>query len=522
MIGGFNHLVKKELAKCLAMSLILMSTLSVPTYAAVDQKDQAPSKVKTKKAKAKKAKKSDAKESVKKTDAYAVAPTGATQTLEQALTAAYDYNSEIKAARAVVRAADETIAKNKAGYRPTLDLTGQAGTATTINSGTNKNLGGQPSSSDAKNLQGGIQAKQNLFQGWNTEASVAEAESTRQSAFLDLVALEQRVFTDTVTAYLTLLSLAAEIRLLKASVAVFQEQLNSSQVKFNVGEETRTSVAQAQAQLANYTAQLSSKEAQLEAQKAIFTRLTGLTPGALSKPHEFTTIPTVLTEAVDVAMSENPDIQSKKYLADAAEHTKTKASSGLWPTIELQAGSNYTKSDTKNRDVINPSISGQSITPRTRNNAVNNQASLNVKIPLYEGGAIRAERRQAYETSEQRRVDIETTRRKITEQLTQLWATFKAAKANLEFYRQQVAANEISLEGTRQEMAVGTKILLDVLNEQSKLIQAQQNLVNAEKDYYVSGYQLMATMGRLTVDHLNLPVQKYDADTHYQETVNRW
>jgi outer membrane protein len=574
MIGSFKYLSKKIIAKRLAMSFILMSMLAMPAHTAVDDQDEtpeglsntsapnatpaesagdettpqkaqdtvvakkkaAPKKAK-KKATAKKAKKKTAaqkpkaepkvEESVDKEPAYepvayASAPTGATQTLEQALTAAYDYNSEIKAARATVRAADEAIAKAKSGYRPTLDLTGQADTRTTVNSGTTKNLGQTPSSTAAKSINGGVQANQNIFQGWNTVASVDEAESNRQAALLDLVTLEQRVFTDTVTSYLTLLSLAAEVRLLKASVAVLKEQHNSSQVKFNVGEETRTSVAQAQSKLANYTAQLSSKESQLEAQKAIFTRLTGLTPGALSKPPEFTTIPTVLMEAIEIAMSENPDIQAKKYLADAADHAKTRVSSGLWPKLDLQAGSNYTRADTKNRDVINPSNGFPAALPHTLNNQVVSNVTLNARIPLYEAGAVRADRRQAYETSEQRRVEIETTRRRIAEQLAQLWSTFKSARANLGFYRQQVAANEISLEGTRQEMAVGTKILLDVLNEQSDLIQAQQNLVNAEKDYYISGYQLMAAMGRLTSTHLNLPVQKYDADAHYQETVDRW
>jgi len=512
MTTHFNQPSKKDLTRHLTISLFLISVLTLPLHSASESQKPTPPKkvvVKTK----------------KPMTEFATAKPGPgnQQTLEEVLTAAYEYNSDIKGSRASVRAADEEVAKAKSGYRPTLDASGSVGISNQVNSGTSKDQGASPSSSKTKSGQLGVQFTQNIFKGWDTDASVAEAESRRESALLDLMEAEQSVFMNAITSHLTLLTLAAEVRLLKASVAFNQEQLNAAQAKFNVGEETRTSVAQAQAQLVSYMAQLTSKEAELEAQKAKFTQITGLTPGALIKPKEFTTLPQGLKEATDIAITENLEVRSRRYLADAAEHAKTKASSGLWPKIDFKAGSSFQRSGSKNKEVINPANGVTSSTlPRTTNNQTNTNASLEISFPLYEGGAIRAGFRQAHEQSEQRRIEVETKRREVISKLAEQWAKFLSARANVEYYRQQVAAYEVSLEGTRQELAVGTKILLDVLDEQAKLTQAQQSLVNAEKDYYIAGFQLMSLIGRLTATHLNLPVQKYDADAHYQEAAYSW
>jgi outer membrane protein TolC len=147
---------------------------------------------------------------------------------------------------------------------------------------------------------------------------------------------------------------------------------------------------------------------------------------------------------------------------------------------------------------------------------------VNLSMPLYEGGAIRGKTRELREVAEQRRIAIETARRKVTQQLIEAWEAYSSAKANIQQYRTQVEANKVSLEGTRQEMLVGSKILLDVLNAQRELVSSQLNLVRAEQEYYQSAYNILALMGRLTVLNLKLKVKQYDPRVHYRDVRNSW
>lgn len=446
------------------------------------------------------------------------------QTLEQALVAAYIYNTDIQSKRQELRVAEEKIVEAKAGYRPNLSLEGNLSFMDQITSGNQKDLAlanpqsGLPgSNTENKQATGGIRARQNLFKGWETVSTVAQLESQREIARLSLIALEQKTFIDTVNAYLSVLSVSAEVRLYEANVKAMEETLKASQEKFKVGEETRTSVAQAEAQLAVFRAQLKSKQAELEGARATLKKLTGLTLGKLSKPKELADFPATLEEALAYAMLHNPSILAAKFTVEAAEHGIDVATSGLLPQVDLDASTTFSRTNTRGNGSSLSILRGRSLDNQTQHQAV-----IRASIPLYEGGAVRARVRSAHETSEKSRIDLETTRRQVTQDLTLTWYTYEAARANLDFFRLQVSAQSISLEGTQQEMAVGTKILLDVLDERRKLVQAEQNLVGAEREYYASRAQIKALEGDFSPQRLGLPLKEYDIDAHYSEVKIRW
>jgi outer membrane protein TolC len=138
-----------------------------------------------------------------------------------------------------------------------------------------------------------------------------------------------------------------------------------------------------------------------------------------------------------------------------------------------------------------------------------------MSVPLYPGGATYSRIRQAKQTVMQRRKEIEAARRNASQQATQAWDLLTAARARVKSFEAQIRANEIALEGVRQEATVGARTVLDILNAEQELFGSQVNHVTAQHDTFVAGMQLRSAIGQLTAKSLNLPVQYYDVEAHY-------
>ncbi|MGV8948536.1 MAG: TolC family outer membrane protein [Candidatus Paracaedibacter sp.] len=441
--------------------------------------------------------------------------------IEAALEAAYRNNTELKELQAQLRSRDEGVPQALAGWRPTVYANASVGGEKDILSGDLKtdadNNAGTPrlSGKGISTASADITLAQNLFNGGKTVAETCKAENAVLTARAQLADKEREILFNAVKAYFEVIARTSELNFKKSNELAFKKTLEATQDKFNVGEETRTSIAQAQADLANATAQRELTEAQLLAAEATFEQVTGARPGKLKKPNEAFKLPGGLKEAIEIAKKNNPAILSALYQEKVDRHAIKSNDAGLLPQIDLQAsvkrqsvntGYNYVAS---NYAKTNDLTTAQTV-------------SLNLKVPIYEGGVIRGKSRELREIAEQRRIMIETARRKVIQQLVSAWETFLASKANLKNYEIQVKANEVALEGTRQEMLVGSKILLDVLNAQRLLVQSQLNLVQAEQQYHQAAYDILANMGRLNVTDMKLKVKRYNEQVHYQDVRNSW
>lgn len=440
------------------------------------------------------------------------------KTLESAITNAYKNNTEIQEQRAKLRAADEGIPRALAGYKPTLKA--DAGLKWTRDLEAGNELQGSVDTpgihkKTLKSADAGLVLNQNIYRGGTDKASVDGAESNVKAERARLLTTEQKILYDAAKAALDLYAKLKEVGLLKTNENVLSKTLDSTNDKFKVGEETRTSVAQAEAQLAEGVAKRQTAEAQLEGIKATYQRVTGLKPGNIDKPSEFGTLPNDLQTAIARARDNNPQILAAIYEGEAARHNIDAIHGKLRPSLDLTGGLRRTlsTSDTIYNPATDGGINRQSVNTRDTQQSI----ELRAGMPIYEAGAVRSEERQARENSEQKRVAIETARRDVVEKLMQAWQTYLAAKANIVSYEAQVHAFEISVEGTRQEMLVGSKILLDFLNEQKKLVEAQLNLVQAERDYHTARYQALLGLGLLTARNLGLSVRHYNPEPHYQE-----
>ncbi len=435
-------------------------------------------------------------------------------TIFSALESAYQNNPELAAEITKVNQADEGMVQAKAGYRPKVDGTVSVGATNTINGGELKSIGFNTiaEQQSVPTTSAGINVSQNLYQGGATIASVKGAEHRIKGERARLLILEQNIFIQVIQVILDIILKESEIDLYEGNLKLLQQTLDATNAKFAVGEETRTSVAESEAQLADGAAQLETARSELEGLRATFAKLTGRQAKKLIKPDVSKDIPKTLEQAIQFATENNPTVIAAKFDEAFARYEVDRIGAGLLPSIDLKASSTFTASTDRTRFSVRDRIVSGGDTNTNLN------ASITMTVPLYEQGAVRSQKRSAHEAAAGARISIETQRRLVVEKLVSSWQNYLAARINIENFKKQVQASEVRLDGTRQEMQVGTRVLLDVLNAQRDLLSSQLNLVRAERGYLFEAFNVIATMGGLTAKRMKLKVNYYNPGLHYNET----
>jgi len=429
-----------------------------------------------------------------------VLSTGAgAETLVQALGEAYRFNPRLDAARATQRATDEEVPRALSGYRPSIE--GSADTSwqrTTTAPATGANGDSNP-----RGYQVGL--VQPLFRGFRTVNSVSAAEATVRAGRETLRLAEQSVLLEAVTAFCDVVRDTAIVRLRENNVTVLTRDLRATQDRFNVGEVTRTDVAQAQARRAAAVAALDLARSNLKTSRATFERVVGHPPSNLVEARASTLVAKTLEGNIEISLRESPSVVAALYREQAARHTIDVVRGELLPTAQLE--SSYSK-----RFDSSPSIDWVETTTVTGR----------VTVPFYTGGEVEARVRQAKHTHVQRLQEIEQARTEVQAQVVTAWAQLQAAQAAVESDRSAVDANRIALAGVREEERVGQRTLLDVLNAEQELLNSEVNLVTDQRNVVVSSYTLLSTIGRLNVQELNAAALVYDAEAHYNDVRNKW
>lgn len=291
------------------------------------------------------------------------------------------------------------------------------------------------------------------------------------------------------------------------NVKVLREQLTATQDRFRVGEVTRTDVAQAEASLAQAIGNLTAAEGTLAQSRAEYVRAVGSPPGILLLPRERPSLPETREEAQSLAATANFSVISANFAELAARADVKVVQSQLLPQVSLVG--NVARS-------VAPSV--------TLSNSLENvgTVTLQMTMPLYEGGAVYSQTRQALQTVGQRRSQVDDARRAAVQAVTQSWETLKAARASVASFAAAVRAAQIALQGVQQEALVGTATTLDVLIQNQTLLTTQSQLIVAEHDSALAEFNVAAATGRLIAPELRLPVKLYDMDAHYREVQHKW
>jgi outer membrane protein len=442
------------------------------------------------------------------------------ETLESALVQAYVNNPSLNSQRAAVRVTDENVPQALSGYRPRVSITGTGGqqslssTSRVVSPNLPANV--SPNTPATYAVQSGYNTPasygatitQTLFNGFQTANKTRQAESQVQAARATLRVAEQTVLLNAATAYMNLLRDTAILDLQRRNVEVLQEQLRQTRDRFNVGEVTRTDVAQSESRLAAGRSQVLSAEATYKASAATYRQVIGVDPGKLTAGAPVDRFsPPNLPSAVGLATVVHPSISTAQFNVDAATQAVKVAEASLYPTVSV------TGQYTKNYEVVG-----------SLNTIENYQASVlgTLSIPIYQGGAEYSLIRQAKETLGQRRLDLDVARDQVRQTAVQAWGQLDAAKSNVDSTQAQVQAAEIALNGVREEARVGQRTTLDVLNAQQELVNARVSLVGAQRDRVVASYTLLASIGRLAPEVLGLRVPVYQPQIHYEQVRDNW
>jgi outer membrane protein len=422
------------------------------------------------------------------------------ETLSDALASAYKHNPRLDAARATLRATDEDVSRAHSGFRPT--VTGNAD-VTHTNTSTN------PSGAIDGGLTSrtvGVSAVQPLFRGFRVVNQVKEAEAGVRAGRETLRTAEQTVLLDTVTFYMDVVRDTAVVKLRENNVAVLTRELKATRDRFSVGEVTRTDVAQAEARRAFAVSNLDLARANLKTSRGNFERVVGRPPSNLVEPvPNSKRLPRSLQEAISISAKESPVVVAALYREQAARHSVDRIWGELLPSAQLEAS--YVHRDNPSRTVNDSDVT-------TIRGAVT--------VPLYEAGDVRARVRQAKHTHVARMQEIEQNRTEVQAAVVQAWSVLEAARAQIQSDQAQVAASRTALQGVREEEKVGQRTLLDVLNAEQELLNAEVTLVTTKRNLVVASYALLNAVGRLNVQELGVTGTVYDPEVHYFEVRRKW
>jgi outer membrane protein len=432
-----------------------------------------------------------------------MAGTAAADTLREALVSAYRTNPTLTGQRETLKATDAGVAIAKAAGRPQV-----SGTV-----GLNRDLSRQgilDTGGNGPTLSAGVDLSYPLFNGGSVRNSVKAAETRVEAGRATLRAVEGDVFTEAVAAYMDVIRDRSVVELNQNNVRVLTTNLEATRDRFEIGDLTRTDVAQSEARLQLGISQLATAQGTLIASEANYRRVIGHPAGQLAPPPPLPPLPASSDEAVRIALANNPDLVATTRSAVAAGYDVRVAQAGRLPTLSGVLSGTYLN-ELGGADAGFPSTGTQTT------------VGVNARVPIFQGGLPAARTRQAQAQQGQAFELVVGTERAVVSTTRAAFASYEAAQKAIQANTVAVQANELALEGARAEQSVGTRTVIEVLNAEQELLNSQVALVTAKRDAYVAGFQLLNAMGQAEAQDLGLeggPL--YDPLGNYRRVANSW
>jgi outer membrane protein len=438
-----------------------------------------------------------------------LAQPAAAETIKGALAKAYENNSSLNSARAGVRIVDEDVAIAKSGYRPT--IVGEADASYT-STAERYSKGGSSLTTGSF----GISISQNLFDGFRTKNSVAAAEMQVLAEREVLRNTEQNTLFDAASAYMDVIRDRKIAAYRKSNLAFLKEQVRAANARFEVGEGTRTDVAQANAGQSQAVAQLNAASAQVKSSEATYRRVVGSEPGKLDAASPLQKLmPKSLDSALEAAQAEHPAIRSRYHAVDASEFAVKVAEGALLPTVSAQAA-------LRRESTFEDTVNFFDLPEENKSNKDTATVGVKLTVPIYSGGKTSAQIRQQKERLGQARIDtdvaIDQVRAAVASSYSQMQASLAAVAAN----KQLVSAAQLALDGVVEERKVGQRTTLDVLNAQKDVTDARISLAESERNVVVASYAVLSSIGRLNAGRLGLGVAEHKPEEHYKAVKDKW
>ncbi|OBX20017.1 hypothetical protein A9995_05630 [Erythrobacter sp. QSSC1-22B] len=431
-------------------------------------------------------------------------------TLQEALTQAYFSNPTLAGARAQQRATDENVAIERAAGRPGVTATGSYFEFVKRNS--------TSFTAPERAFSVGADLSVPIYSGGAVKNAIRAAETRVGAGRADLRGTQSALFSQVVAAYMDVLRNEAVLGLTANQVEVLGVNFQATSDRFEIGDLTRTDVAQSQARLALAQGDFRGAQANLIAARETYIQLVGAAPDDLQPPPPLPGLPDSVAVAVDVALENNPDLIAARERADASALDIDVAGAGRLPRVSVVFGGDYQNFAGTLGGVVAP---GEVAIPQTTTAA---QAGIQLSIPIFQGGRPAALQRQAQARSAGALEQVIAVERDVIAQVRAAYSSWQASLAIIESSLTAVSAAELSLEGVRAENSIGNRTILEVLNAEQELLNVRVELVTARRNAYVAGFSLLAAMGRAEARDLGLAEEGvlYDPVVNYDRVQGKW
>ncbi len=429
----------------------------------------------------------------------------AAQSLEEALATAYATNPTLQAARAALRTTNEQVPQALSNWRPRVTLQGSGGVQELDSTSGRSTLSREEDSVTTFPLEAELSVTQPLYRGGRTQADTRRAEATVWAQRASLANTEQDILFRVASSYVDVWRDQSVLELNQSNERVLSRQLEATRDRFEVGEVTRTDVAQSESRLASATGGRVRAEGDLSSSRALFQELVGFAAGVLESVPPVDGLPASQDELLALARDNNPAVVQAMFAEEAERHNVRLQFGQMLPELSLVGSLSHSQDTTSTTDE----------TDRAR-------VVAQLSVPLYQQGFVSSQIREAKQRASQRRVEIDEARRRVEQEAISAWEALQTARAQIVAFRAEVESAGIALEGVRQENAVGARTILDILDAEQEYLDAQVNLVRAQRDEIVASYQVLQAAGRMTARNLNLPVTLYDPQIDLEKVRDVW
>ena len=418
------------------------------------------------------------------------------ENLEEALSNAYVSNPIINSKRAELRSFDEDVSAATSRFFPNIEVIGSY-------SETNLEYG-ELSKVKTNPLSGSISANQIIFAGGSLINNRLSAVNKVSAGRENLNYLEQELLYDAAEAYFNYLKSEQIVGLRESNLEVLKERLIATQIQFDVGELTLTDVAQAEARLSLAIATLAEARSRMQGTKANYKSIIGNDPEKLEPYIKKLFIPSSENEALLFALKQNPIIRFTEKSEKSSRYQVASNKGLLSPKISISGEYIYAE---EGNFLMNENVDQYQITGT-------------IKIPIFYGGLNWSNIRKAQEINTRDKYLIIDSKRQLKKFVKTTYANYKSSLLKISSTKEQVRANQIALEGVKQEFQLGTRTTLDILDAEQENLDARVALVRAENNSNISMFLLSFYLGNLSPHNLSLKVDPYDPKINYNSVKN--
>ncbi len=409
-------------------------------------------------------------------------------TLSEALIQTYKNNPELNAERENIKVSEEDLNISKGDYLPTLTLSGSKSKENT-NTLTNQS-GGDASITDVDPLSTSITIEQTLIDfGRNAEydknligINLAKAK---------LLKKEQDILYKAIEVYTGLILANEKFEINQANVSLLERQVETDSIRLERGQVTLSDVAQSESSLAEAQAKVIQAQNEVLTSKLNYENIIGPLSNSnlLEKNSTINFVmPPDLSSAIELSKKNNPDLNIAILEYEQSKKDTIIAKSDLSPTAKLSFERSYSDDlsstyDEREKDILKATVSW----------------------PFYSGGKNRAKYKKNKNLQTRKRLLLDNTTRSNETNVASAWSNFQSSKSLLNSVELQVRAAEIANEGITAEYESGVgRTTLEVIQSNSFLLDAQISLANSERNYLLSQFNLLRSIGLLNSDYLKI------------------